>query len=331
MFLSLAKRVAAKALQPHLLRLVADAYHHPNLASHQRIRKAAQIWYGLARDGFLGRRVSRFFVEAVYQAQLDLFRRGSDLDLGTSPIGYEDLVLHCRSSDANSSLVYLYGFSDNLTYFALYRDHVRPGSIAIDVGANLGIHSLVLSRCVGRQGSVLAYEPSGALHDRLLRNIEVNHASNVVVRRIGLWERSGKVGFDPRADDFNIGKGKMSPASRVQVEARTVDEEAENLGTPIDLIKIDVEGAELAVLKGARKTLSRHKPVLILEFAPDQYRFKDLLDQIPYAVRHFTIPYTFWESLAPLENLDFDKRADLLIVPSEGSRAGSAAGPEESA
>ncbi|MBI4168704.1 MAG: FkbM family methyltransferase [Acidobacteria bacterium] len=317
MFLKLAKRVIEEVSRRHFLRLVEDAYDHPNQASHMRVRTAARSWYGISRNTFLERASSQLFIELVYQAQLELFRGGSDLDLGASPIGYENLVLHCRSSDANSSAVYLYGFSDNLTYFTLYRDHVRPGSVAMDVGANLGIHSLVLARCAGDRGTVLAYEPSNAIHDRLLRNIEGNGASNIVPRKLGLWEKSGSAGFEPRARDFNIGKGQIRQDSLLQIQVRTVDEEAEGLDRHIDLIKIDVEGCELSVLKGASKTLSEHKPVLIIEFNPKRYSFRDFALHIPYDARYYRVPCTLWKSLTSIENLDFDERADLLIVPSD--------------
>lgn len=118
-FLALAKRVVAKALNRHFVRLVTDAYRHPHLDSHMRIQRAAQLCYGITRNGFPGRGTSRWFLDRVHQAQLDVFRRGSDLDLRVSPIGHDNLVLLCRSSDANSSVVYLYGFSDNLTSFTL--------------------------------------------------------------------------------------------------------------------------------------------------------------------------------------------------------------------
>ena len=160
MLMKSARRIIERVTRRYFRRLVSDAYHHPDLASHERIRKAARLWYGRIRGTRFERRWSELFIELVYHAQHALFRDGLDCDLGASPIGFEDLLLNCRSSDANSSVVYLFGFSDNLTYFSLYRRFVQPGSVAIDVGANLGMHSLVLSRLVGNRGAVIAYEPS---------------------------------------------------------------------------------------------------------------------------------------------------------------------------
>jgi FkbM family methyltransferase len=315
--LKIAKRLVEKATKRHFLRLVAEAYDHPNLDSHQRIRRAAQTWYGTTRDGRFKRRCSGVFIEFVYQAQLELFRHGLDRDLGPSPIGFEDLSLHCRSSDANSSVVHLYGFSDNLTHFTLYKSCVRPGSTAIDVGANLGIHSLALSRCVGEKGSVIAYEPSITIHKRLLRNIEENAVSNIFPKRLGLSDRTGSAGFEPHVADFNIGKGKLRDDAAQQIRVTTLDDETRGLAGPIDLIKIDVEGAELSVIKGARKTLVSHRPMMVAEFNPHRYSFEELLDQIPYECRCYRIPNTFWDSLTPIDKADFDQRADVLIAPSD--------------
>ncbi len=325
MLMKLARRISQRATRRQFRRLVSDAYHHPNLTSHSRIRKAAGHWYGTMRGTAFDRRWSELFIELVYHAQLALFRDGLDRDLGASPIGFEDLMLNCRSSDANSSVVYLFGFSDNLTFFALYRKFIQAGSVAIDVGANLGMHSLVLSRCVGERGSVIAYEPSDSIHDRLLQNIGRNDASNIVSRKLGLWDRPGRASFESREGEFNIGKGAIHDGAPVQVPVTTLDEEASSLKGRVGLIKIDVEGAELSVIKGARGMLSEHRPTLIMEFNPEQYSLADLVDQIPYDCRCYRVPYTLWESVTPIEGVSFGQRADILIIPSD--RALSATGP----
>ena len=319
MYFNFARRFIGKTTKRHFLKLVSDAYDHPNRASHLRIREVARSWYGTTRVTTIRRRWSELFIDLVYHAQLELFRHGVDRELGMSPIGFEDLVLSCRSSDANSSVVYLYGFSDNLTYFPLYRSCVRPGSVALDVGANLGIHSLVLSRCVGERGRVIAYEPSIAIHDRLVRNIETNGATNIIPRRLGLWERSGSAGFDARVSEFNIGKGTINAGATAQVPVTTLDEDEEvrGCGGNIDLIKIDVEGAELSVIKGAGRTLSKHRPAIITEFNPGHYSLESLLNHIPYDCRCYRVPYTFRESLTPINGVGLNRRADVLIIPSE--------------
>lgn len=306
-----------KAMKRHFQRLVSDAYDHPNRKSHRRIREAARVRYGATPGGALRRRWSELFIDCVYQAQLALFREGHDLELGAAPIGFEDLKLRCRSSDANSSVIYLYGFSDNLTYFPLYRSCVRAGSVAIDVGANLGIHSLVLSRCVGARGTVIAYEPSRTIHDRLLQNIRENGVSNIVPRNFGLWEKPGRIGFDPCLADFNIGKGTIHGGAPLEVPVTTLDEQAAGFGGRIDLIKIDVEGAELSVLKGARGVLAEHRPILIIEFNPGRYSIRDVIDQVPFDCRLYVLPHTLREPFAPIGVADFDRQVDVLIVPSD--------------
>ncbi len=316
-FLRVARQIAGRSTKRHFRSLVADAYDHPEQRSHTRIRRAAETWYGRTRSAPLERHWSELFIDLTYHAQLDLFHRGLDLDLGASRIGFDDLTLNCRSSDSNSSVVYLYGFSDNLTYFELYRSCVRPGSVAIDVGANLGIHSLVLSRCVGERGTVIAFEPSSTIHARLVENLETNNASNVVTRNIGVWETPGSAGFEPRGAEFNIGKGTVCADASSQVPVTTLDHETAPIKGPIDLVKIDVEGAELPVIKGATRMLAEHRPTVITEFNPHRYSLKDLVEQFPYESRCYKVPYTFWVSLAPIREDDFEERADVLIAPTE--------------
>jgi len=309
------KRVVEAVAKPFVRRLVLHAYAHPNGPAHRRIQRAARAWYGLDRCGALHRTAARWLIDFVFQIQQEQFARGLGAPLAPSSIGFDDLKIQCHSGDANSSVVYLYGFSDNLTSFALYRRHIAPGSVAIDVGANLGIHTLVLSRCVGAAGRVIAYEPRAPIHQRLQANLALNHADNVVTKPCGLGERTETVRFDDHAGEFNIGKGRVAPQGGSTIDVRTLDEELRDLRGPVSLIKIDVEGAELAVLKGARETLQRHQPALLIEYNPGAYRLTDITACLPYPVRYELVPVTNWESVAPVMPGAVRERTDLLITP----------------
>ena len=111
--------------------------------------------------------------------------------------------------------------------------------------------------------------------------------------------------------------GKLLDAAAQQIRVTTLDEETRALDGQIDLIKIDVEGAELAVVRGARNTLASHRPMIVTEFNSQRYSFKDLLEQIPYECRCYRIPDTCWDSLTPIHGADFDQRAVGLSAPSD--------------
>ena len=312
------KRIAEAVSKRYFSETVLDAYRHKDEKSHETIKRMARRDYGMEELRPLKRFTSCLFMEFVHQVQIDLFHRGNEMGLGLAPIGFDDLKIHCWASDANSSTVYLYGFSDNRTIFDLYRQYALPGTAALDVGANLGIHSLVLSRCVGKRGAVFSYEPVESIHRRLGDNIRANGLVNIVTRSTGIGEINGEVGFDDHAGKFNIGKGRVQKQAHATIPVTTIDEEAEDLRSPVSLIKIDVEGYELSALRGARRTLERFEPALVLEFNPDRCAFPELVEAIPYRVDFYRIPYNFRETLQPVTVFPFHERADLLVVPRSG-------------
>lgn len=235
----LPKRAVELLTKRYFLGLVGAAYRDAGGKDRKLIMKNARKWYGY--DNSDDSLIARWFMDFVFQAQLDLFHDKIDLpDLGTSPIGYEDLQIECSASDANSSSVYLLGFSDNASVFPIYKRYASPNSVALDVGANIGIHTLVLSRCVGRHGRVISFEPSTRIYQRLITNLEVNSTTNVCPMQHGVAAHSGSVRFEDYCGDFNIGKGRIAASGSCEISVSTIDEEARDCGLPISLLKIDI-------------------------------------------------------------------------------------------
>ena len=311
----LLKRLAETVTKRSVRRLLKDAYANPGGSGHRRIQRAARAWYGIDRCGPFRRLTGRWLIDFLFQVQQERPARDRECALPPSPIKFDDLKIECSAEDANSSVVYLYGFSDNLTSFALYQRYAKPGSIAVDVGANLGIHTLVLSRCVDRNGRVYAYEPLESIYRRFTANLALNSAGNVVARPYGLGEKTETIPFDYYAGAFNIGKGRFDPGGDGTIQVRSLDDELRGVDAPVSVIKIDVEGYELSVLKGASETLRRHRPVLLIEYNPDAYRLAEVSACLPYPVRYATVPATCWDVLAPMEPDSVRHRADLLITP----------------
>jgi FkbM family methyltransferase len=154
---------------------------------------------------------------------------------------------------------------------SLARELLRHGDVAFDVGANLGTHSITFALAVGASGRVVAYDPEPEL---LYRN--VRQLPQVCVRPFAVASRGGTVHFrhEAAATSYShlVPHGVASRTDTVTV-AVSLDEEAGRLGvTRVDLIKVDVEGWEDAVLAGAARLLSTHpRPILIFEWEP---RFK---------------------------------------------------------
>lgn len=138
--------------------------------------------------------------------------------------------------------------------------YARPGTTVIDAGAHVGTHTLTLARLVGPEGRVYAFEPQKKLYRELLRNLELNGATQVTAARFALGDVPAIVEMNsthPHSEgSISIGQGGD------RVELRTIDSFH---FSNVSLIKIDVEGFEDRVLDGARATIERWRPVLLLE------------------------------------------------------------------
>jgi len=154
--------------------------------------------------------------------------------------------------------------------------YARPGSTAIDVGANVGIVAIPLALAVGDMGMVIACEPVAANAERLRENVQLNDLRHVVVREVALGEVDGEtvlhLGTDPAFHSTAEVLAPFRTGESIRVRCRTLDDVWSDQGRPeVSVVKIDVEGAELTVLKGARQLLAEWRPVLLLE-SHDEHR-----------------------------------------------------------
>ena len=151
-----------------------------------------------------------------------------------------------------------------------------PGQTMIDVGANIGYFSIVGARAVGTQGQVVAFEPVTAVRERLLANLRLNGLTNVTVRVEALSARSGTaVFFTGPQDDTGLASLRPLAASTQVNVAQARFDDLWDASRPVALVKIDVEGAELAALEGMAGCLDRDSPDLIVEVTDDYLRAMD--------------------------------------------------------
>jgi FkbM family methyltransferase len=169
---------------------------------------------------------------------------------------------------------HIWAFGSYEEHFAeLFQYLVRPGDRCIDVGANVGVHTVRLAKLVGQHGEVIAIEADRELAIRARSNVLLNHLDNVRVMQAAASERSGDsvLLYRPGTQDSNQARASMLPHPYLTGSAATVATvsiDDINHG-PVALIKIDVEGCESAVVAGALRTIDSYFPSIIFEYAPE--------------------------------------------------------------
>lgn len=160
---------------------------------------------------------------------------------------------------------------------------LRAGDAFLDVGANVGLYSLVAARIVGRRGLVHAFEPCQKTFERLSGNVSLNRLENVTCHQLALSHENASAELTLAKGGFDawnsLGRPYMGEAAgRETVTTMTLDTFAENHGLAgrVTAMKIDVEGWEYQVLAGAGELLSRDDaPVLCIEFTEEAAQLSD--------------------------------------------------------
>ena len=144
-----------------------------------------------------------------------------------------------------------------------FEREISPGAVTYDIGANVGYFSLLAAKLAGPEGQVYAFEPLPRNTEFLRKHVKINHFDNIEVIEAAVSDHSGEAHFDLGASSA---MGHLAEAGGIQVRMVTLDEmlAAGELRAP-DYMKVDVEGAEFETLKGARKLLEEHHPVLFLD------------------------------------------------------------------
>jgi FkbM family methyltransferase len=147
-------------------------------------------------------------------------------------------------------------------------DHLGPGDTFYDIGANIGFFTLLGRKLVGASGAVVAFEPLPANVEQLRRNVALNQFRNVKVVATAVSGAEGVGVFSVGGDARNTGKlvAHNSQGRSIRVPMATIDAtvKKDRLAPPT-VMKIDVEGEEIEVLRGALETISGYRPLLLIE------------------------------------------------------------------
>jgi len=168
----------------------------------------------------------------------------------------------------------------------LFQDLVNQNDIVVDVGANIGIYSVLASKKNSTGGKVISFEPSDWAHSRLLKNIERNGCGNVSVYKNAVSRKTETLQFHVCEDDAynSIGAMPMLQVKTIKtIEAVALDEFLPSIGiSKVDVLKIDTEGADYLVLMGFGNYLRKDDaPIVFCEYNRNitsgyDYQLKDL-------------------------------------------------------
>ena len=183
------------------------------------------------------------------------------------------------------------GFENKELEYA--RNALNPGDTAFDVGANIGLFSLVLAQAVGSSGTVIAFEPLPSNAGRAEANLNLNKLSNARVLVTAVGAQDGVVQLnmaeDPAYPSIQCVAENQGTGHCLRVPIARLDTVWRQLGSPcVKCVKIDVEGAELEVLQGATDLLLSCRPLLILEA-----NGKDALARLQHTLG--AVSYRLWQ------------------------------------
>jgi FkbM family methyltransferase len=171
---------------------------------------------------------------------------------------------------------------------------VKPGMMIFDVGANIGCHLLPMAKIIGTGGRIVAFEPMEWPLKKLKRNIELNNFNNILVENIGLseFEEDKVINF---RSSWTIDETVIPESLKSKdVHFTTIDHylEAKKMSR-LDVIKLDVDGYEFKILKGAKKCLSEQRPIFFMELG--DYTLKSTGDNISDLIEYFfSFGYEFY-------------------------------------
>lgn len=156
----------------------------------------------------------------------------------------------------------------------IFKKLIRPGMVIIDIGANIGYYTLIAANIMKNEGKIYAFEPEPNNYALLLKNINLNGYVNVNPLQKAVSNKSGKINLF--IDGINCGIHSISQYNvynnigSVEVETTTLDEFFKNevKDLRVDLIKMDVQGAEGLVIEGAEEIILHNNLTILMEFCP---------------------------------------------------------------
>ncbi len=261
----------------------------------------------IKRRGGFSSKFPTYLARMAHFASLRAFDRESEIEINFGQNRFVMRVLPLGPKEGSRGI---FLFRENYEpLLAFGHSLLKPGGIALDIGANQGIFCCAFGAAVGPGGRVVAVEPIPRQAARLQANIEANGFKHCSFIQKAISDGDGMATLGMAQGDTSASIMADDDGASIEVETTSVDRIVKTEGLPrVDFIKLDVEGAELLALRGAIDTLTRFHPTLSLE-AEDPVLFNEIhafLSPLGYKFAEFDasgklVPVETW--LAPIANV----------------------------
>jgi FkbM family methyltransferase len=244
---------------------------------------------------WLARATRRFQPKGIDRIVRMLYPPGNDRPI-RSVVDYDDgLLFHCDTQSFLEWYIFFYGaFRPEVS--RLINRMLRPGQVAIDIGANVGMHSVIMANRVGPTGHVVVFEPDPHPMGRLRRNMALNGIDWVTTVEAAVSARSETRTFylhDDSIGNFanaslvaaNVGKQTAS----VEMQVVSIDEWMRDNPLPrVDVVKLLAQGEEYNALQGMRGLIERDRPKIFFLYEPSYWQRQDLelMDAVKFFAGH---------------------------------------------
>jgi len=245
--------------------------------SETHLRALYALLPGALKEDLYGTKFSK-----QLQAWRETLHPRGKIDIRTLD-GFDGLTVQVNLGDRLGCDIY-YGFTQESWDYSLFMATLKPGDIVVDIGANFGMYTLGAAKRLVSGGKVLAFEPDARSMSLLKENIRLNKFENLVTcLDVCVGSYDGKVDFFAAADPSFSGiydTNRSETTGCLSLPIRRLDSVMQEHGvTRVNKIKIDVEGAEHEVLKGAAETLANSDALIMLEISPKNLD-KDRVEQL---------------------------------------------------
>lgn len=187
-------------------------------------------------------------------------------------IEYDDHNFFLESEDSVNLAIF--GYEHEKFELNLFKNSLKKGDVVLDMGANIGLYSLAAAKIVGNSGKIYSFEPDPITFKNLKKNIESNKYNNVELINKAVSNKTGTITFTSSENITSRSKNHIKTADEqeknsIKIHTIKMDDFFENKNNVINVIKMDIEGAEFEALKGMKKIIDKNIHLKIfLEFSP---------------------------------------------------------------